>query len=253
MTEGQSITVADVLAQVHDRRLEDFVGEAVAFARAGADGGRHLGRVRRRARGHPAGGARDASERIPAAMDGSFCCPGRLSPTGAWPRARSSRVRTAFMSRRACRRRGRRSPFARKARISRAIAFAVCAASERASASATQQSSGSGPTWAAADDRLRPQTRVSERGAGRSVSCSGRPAAGECLGDDPAVRRRDGPDRARDERSVARLSEYRCCLAGLSLTRPEDTLCPTATARSRCTAGPERGPSVCICAGPTSG
>ena len=26
MTEGQSITVADVLAQVHDRRLEDFGG-----------------------------------------------------------------------------------------------------------------------------------------------------------------------------------------------------------------------------------
>jgi hypothetical protein len=35
---------------------------------------------------------------------------------------------------------------------------------------------------------LRPHARVSERGAGRSVSCSGRPAAGECLGDDPVDR-----------------------------------------------------------------
>ena len=48
---------------------------------------------------------------------------------------------------------------------------------------ATERSSRSDPTCAAAGDRFRPRARVSERGAGQSVSCSGRPAAGECLGD----------------------------------------------------------------------
>jgi hypothetical protein len=52
MTEGQSITVADVLAQVHDRRLEDFVGEAVALlarelmeAEISAESGAELGDI----------------------------------------------------------------------------------------------------------------------------------------------------------------------------------------------------------------
>ena len=36
--------------------------------------------------------------------------------------------------------------------------------------------------------RSRPRARVIERGAGRSVSCSGRPAAGECLGDQATAR-----------------------------------------------------------------
>jgi len=33
MAEGQSMTVADVVAQVRDGRLEDFVREAVAVGR----------------------------------------------------------------------------------------------------------------------------------------------------------------------------------------------------------------------------
>ena len=34
MAEGQSMTVADVVAQVHGGRLEDFVREAVALVAA---------------------------------------------------------------------------------------------------------------------------------------------------------------------------------------------------------------------------
>src|SRR5450755_507097 len=44
------------------------------------------------------------------------------------------------------------------------------------------------PALRAPDERFRPQACVSERGAGRSVSCSGRPAAGECLGDHALIR-----------------------------------------------------------------
>jgi hypothetical protein len=39
----------------------------------------------------------------------------------------------------------------------------------------------------------RPRARVSERGVGRLVSCSGRPAAGECLGDERLVSTDAGP------------------------------------------------------------
>ena len=62
------------------------------------------------------------------------------------------------------------------------------AAAPRAMGLATMRSSQSSSARVRARFRFRPQAGVSERGAGRSVSCSGRPAAGECLGDDPIVR-----------------------------------------------------------------
>jgi hypothetical protein len=68
-----------------------------------------------------------------------------------------------------------------------------------ARALATLRSSGARCSRAAASYRLRPRARVSERGAGRSVSCSGRPAAGECLGDVPILP--GGPDQRRRGRS----------------------------------------------------
>ena len=66
MAEGQSMTVADVVAQVRDGRLEDFVREAVAFvarelmeAEISAEIGAELGEVALDTQA-------DASQRVPA-------------------------------------------------------------------------------------------------------------------------------------------------------------------------------------------
>ena len=50
MAEGQSMTVADVVAQVRDGRLEDFVREAVALVARELMEAEISGRGRRRAR-----------------------------------------------------------------------------------------------------------------------------------------------------------------------------------------------------------
>ena len=66
MAEGQSMTVADVVAQVRDGRLEDFVREAVALvARELMEAGDQRG-DRGRARRGRSRVASDASQRVSA-------------------------------------------------------------------------------------------------------------------------------------------------------------------------------------------
>ena len=64
MADGQSMTVADVVAQVRDGRLEDFVREAVALVARELMEARDHGRDRRRARRGRARDAADASQRV---------------------------------------------------------------------------------------------------------------------------------------------------------------------------------------------